>query len=100
MTRPFKSALRLGAVPSPVGDVTCQACFSRRGTSRGNRSTDCFLLVGATPTNVGYCFNPYTPQRQLLYAGRAFRQSLMGETPKTALAHHRTGSPTPYTLFL
>jgi len=29
-------------------------------------------------------FNPYTPQRQLLYAGRAV---------------HRTGSPTPYTLF-
>ena len=27
-------------------------------------------------------------------AGKPFRQSLMGETPKTALPHQRTASPT------
>ena len=31
----------------------------------------------------------------MLYAGEPFQQSLMGETPKTALLHHRTASPLP-----
>ncbi len=52
----------------------------------GNYESDIFLLH--TPE----CFST---RRYSERVGRPFRQFLLGETPKTGLPHHATGSPAP-----
>ncbi len=52
------------------------------------------FFLSSSPIPVLKSFAPGNPdaQRQLFQVGKPFRQSLMGETPKTALPHPNTGS--------